>query len=152
MHSRKAERWIVRRNGQTVTNLQPLRIEESNGSKRMDYAELIYDPALARRMEDYSPLIDIGSDIEIEAIRGGVKHFGIITQVIPMFGPQGEVFKFISQARNSLFGRPAGGVIMYNPNFPRATEWNPDGIPMQPEGQFKLVDDPIIFNPEIDGK
>jgi hypothetical protein len=73
-------------------------------------------------------------------------------QVIPIFNPTGETFKLISQTQPYLFGRPSGGVVMYNPNFPRATEWNPDGIPMQPEGQFKLVDDPIVFNPEIDGK
>ena len=55
---------------------------------------------------------DIGSQIEIEAIRGGVKHVGIITQVIPTFSPQGEVYKFVSQTRPYLFGNPAGGAIL----------------------------------------
>lgn len=151
MHSRPAERWIVRRNGQTVTNLQPLRIEESAGGKRMDFAELVLDPGQAKRMEDYTPLQDIGSQIEIEAIRGGVKHVGIITQVIPTFSPQGEVYKFVSQTRPYLFGNPAGGVLMFNPNFPPAVV-NWDGSLEQPVGKFKLVDDPIVFNPEIDGK
>lgn len=153
MHSRKAERWIVRRNGDVVTNLQPLRVEESSGGKRMDFAELIVDPGLAMRMEDYTPLQDIGSQIEIEAVGGGVKHVGIITQVIPQFSPQGEVYKFISQTRDYLFGNPAGGVLMFDPTFPPAPiDWNPDGAPAQPEGRFKLVDDPIVFNPELDGR
>lgn len=153
MHARNAERWIVRRNGRLAPDLQPLRVEESSGGKRMDFAELVLDPAMAKRMEDYSPLNDIGSEIEIEAIKGGVKHIGIVSQVIPVFSPQGEIYKFVSQTRPHLFGNPAGGVLMYCPQFPPAkVDWDPDGTLGQPQGTFKLVDDDIVFNPEIDGR
>lgn len=149
-HSRPAQRWIVYRNGQPDPKLQPLRIEESMGAQRVEFAELMMDPRYQKRMENYTPLDDIGDDVQIEAVGGGVKHAGIVTQVIPVFGQQGESFKYVSQAKNELYGDPACGVIMFNPNFPRAPELAPP-FTRQPVGQFKLVDDDIIFNPEVDG-
>lgn len=150
MHVRNAQEWRVYRNGQLTPELQPLRVQESFGAQRMDHAELLIDPKMAKRMQDYSPLKDMGANIRIEAVGVGVKHVGIVGQVQPVLSPQGETFKLISQAQPHLFGRPSGGVVVLDPSFPAET-WNPDGLP-QPNGKFKLVDDPIVFNPEIDGR
>jgi hypothetical protein len=102
MHARPSQAWKVYRNKRPAPELQPIRIEESCDGKRLDYAELILDPALAKRMEDYKPMHDVGSEIEIEAVGVGLKHVGVVTQVIPTFGPSGEVYKFISQMRPHL--------------------------------------------------
>src|SRR5688500_5953687 len=136
MHSRKSQRWIVYRNGQPDPRLQPLRIEESMGSKRLEFAELMIDPIYQKRMENYTPLNEIGDRIQIEAVGGGMKHAGVVTQVIPVFGQEGETYKYVSQAINELYGNPACGVIMFNPNFPRAPELAPP-FERQPKGQFK---------------
>lgn len=142
MHVRNAERWIVRRNKEVVRDIQPLRIEESSGGKRMDFAELMFDPRRKGKMEDYSPLDDLGAEIEIEAIKGGIKHIGIVAQVIPIFGPQGEVFKIVSQTLTHLFGDQLSGVFMNNPLGGRYN--NTHG------GVYVRGD--VVFNPEVDGK
>lgn len=153
MHARNAQKWKVYLNGKAAPELQPLQIEESIDGKRMEYAQLVIDPKLAPRMEDYSPLIDMGADVRIEAIGSGIKHVGVVTQVVPLFSPQGETFKLISTTQPYLFGRPVSGRVVYNPNFPPVTEWNPDGEPTQPPDRaFKLIDEPLVFNPEIDGR
>lgn len=150
MPQRDAQQWTVYRNGQVDPNLQVLKIEESAGARRVDHAELTIDPAKANRIEDYSAGSDLGDDIEIVANGAGVKHWGRLSIVQPMFSPRGETYKLVSRTEHFLFGRPNGGTWMWQPlNAPPPNE----PIFSEPEPpQFRLVDDPVVFNPEIDGR
>lgn len=155
MPSRPAPTWIVRRNGQIDPSLQVLRIDESADGQHCDRAEVMVDPARAPRLQDFDPLTALGDVIEIESARLSagalykVRHFGTVTQHLPHISPAGETIKYVSRVEPYHFGRPAGGVLMYAPGVP---QFRAPGWLEQPQGQFKLVDDEIIFNPEIDGR
>lgn len=149
-HNRPAQEWKIYRDGQLDRTLQVLRIDESAGGQRVDTAELMVDPEVAQKIQDYDALAPLGSTIEIVAAGSNrVTHFGVITQHFPTFSPSGEVIRYVSRCEHDLFGEPSGGVIMFAPGVPklRAPGWL-----TQPEGSFVRVDDPIIFNPEIDGR
>jgi hypothetical protein len=148
-HNRPAQQWTIYRNGQIDPTLQVLRIDETCGGGRCDLAELIVDPKFAPKLQDFNPTAAVGNIIEVVADPNYVKHFGVVTMHQPHFSPGGETIKYVSRTEPAHFGEPAGGVLMFAPGVPflRAPGWLE-----QPQGQFKRVDDPIVFNPEIDGR
>lgn len=148
-HSRPAQKWTVYRNGQLDPVLQVVRLEESLGGKRLDLCELVQDPKLAKPLENYQPLIEVGQFIDVIADGVGLKHSGFVSLVMPVFGPSGELMRIVSRAEHFMFGDPASGTLRAMP-FSAATQT--DGIRRQPAGNFRFTDDPIVFNPEIDGR
>lgn len=139
MPSRESQKWVVRRNGQVDPSLQVLKIQESEGGRLTDYAELIIDPEAAKEVQDFSLKNVQVSEIEVEAVGGGangVKHWGAIASVHPTLGPSGETIKLVSRLDYFHFGRPLNGVPMYSPAAEKVVEADVD----------------LVFNPEIDGR
>jgi hypothetical protein len=143
MPYRKAQQWDVYWNGQKTKRLQPLKIESTIGAGNIDFAELQLDPKLmtTKIRNEFNPLADIGVRIDVVAVGAGSEeacvHSGVISQVLPHWNSADETIRYVSRTERQLFGIPNSGMLAYWPNTSHT---------------FLLLADPIVFNPEIDGR
>lgn len=148
MPQRDATTFRVTINGEFVSHANVLRVERSAGGKRLDYAVIQIDRSRILNGTFLGNEIigsQLGQEVEIAIMlpnRMETIHWGVIEQVEPYIGADGETLRVVSRVSPSLFGRTLWGQRHYNP----IEETHGNG------GAYPLADMDVVFNPEIDGR
>ena len=143
-HSRSSQRYQVWINGIIDSSMEVLKVQESKGARRLDHAIIQKDPAVQAKVQDYALPIGFDDEVEIVAVdalgvavpQNPVKHWGRISQVLPIVGASGEIWKFVSRAEPFHFGDPLRGYFIYDP----VADAN------------QIIGEDLVFNPQIDGR
>lgn len=134
MPQRNAVQFNVYLNGIGSSLLQPIDIEESAGSDRLDIATLEY---VNSSLQDLNIASLMNLEVEIERVDNAeVVHWGKVTQLpVLLSGESGETLEVVSRTELYHLGGQVDGYLVWNPIA----------------AAYAQIDGDLVFNPMIDG-